>query len=260
MFLKRIEMQGFKTFAEPLDMELIGKISAVVGPNGCGKSNIVDGIKWVLGEPNVRILRGNRLEDVIFAGNDRRRPVGMAEVSVTLDNATGILPLDYSEVRITRRAYRSGESEFLMNGAPCRLRDIQNLLQDTGLGSDSFAIIGQGKVESILNSRPEERRRLIEDAAGITRYLTQKKDALRKLDETENSLVRLEDLLRELEEQLDPLEEQARQARSYREKQTQYRKLEKELWLQEWYRQNLRLQRTRKNGDEAVKELEVQEK
>ena len=127
MFLKRLEMQGFKSFAERLDIELTGQITAVVGPNGCGKSNIIDGIRWVFGEPNARILRGSRMEDVIFAGSDRRKPVGMAEVSVTLDNSAGIFPVDYSEVRLTRRLYRSGESEFLINRQPCRLREVQNI-------------------------------------------------------------------------------------------------------------------------------------
>ncbi|MGI6648153.1 MAG: chromosome segregation protein SMC [Bacillota bacterium] len=260
MFLKRLEIQGFKTFADRLDVEPVGQITAIVGPNGCGKSNIVDGIRWVLGEPNARTLRGTRMEDIIFAGSDRRKPVGMAEVSITLDNSLKILPIDYNEVRITRRVYRSGESEFLINRAPCRLRDIQNLLQDTGIGYESFSIIGQGKVDAILSSRPEERRRLVEEVAGITRHLTRKQDSLRKLEETKNALIRLEDVLEELGEQLGPLEEQAVRAKSYRKLQAELAALETKLWLREWYQLEGRHQKNRLIWEDIKQKCEDQER
>ncbi len=253
MFLKRLEMQGFKSFAERLDIELTGQITAVVGPNGCGKSNIIDGIRWVFGEPNARILRGSRMEDVIFAGSDRRKPVGMAEVSVTLDNSSGILPVDYSEVRLTRRLYRSGESEFLINRQPCRLREVQNLLQECGIGYDSCTIIGQGRVDAVINSRPEERRRLIEEVAGLTRHLHRKQDSLRKLEDTEHSLVRLEDLHQELAGQVAPLAEQAQRAQVYREQQAELTSLEKGIWLQNW----ADLEEKRKQAHTAWEDLQT---
>lgn len=190
-------------------------ITCIVGPNGSGKSNIVDAIAWVLGEQSARALRGSRMEDVIFAGSEKRRPVGLAEVTLVLDNTDGTLPLPYPEIAITRRLMRSGESEYKLNKIPCRLRDIQELLMDTGAGREKFSFIGQGRLEEILTAHPEERRLLLEEVAGITRSRWRKEQVLKRLAETEQDLVRLKDILRELETQLEPLEKEAQRVRRY---------------------------------------------
>ncbi len=213
--LKSLTLQGFKSFAQRTVLELSTGVAAVVGPNGSGKSNISDGIRWVLGEQSIRLLRGTRLEDVIFAGSDTKRPVGMAEVSLTFDNSAGKMPIEYGEVTVTRRVYRSGESEFLINRNACRLRDIQELFMDTGLGRGSLSIIGQGEVDAILSARPDERRAFLEEAAGITRYRSRKSEALQKLSQTEENLVRLGDIIVEVERQLGPLGEQAEAAKEH---------------------------------------------
>ena len=215
MYLKRLEIHGFKSFADKVSLDFRQGLSVVVGPNGSGKSNIADGIRWVLGEQSVKSLRGAKMEDVIFAGSTKRRAVGMAEVCLTLDNSTGIFPLAYSEITVTRRVYRSGESEYLINKTSCRLKDIHELFMDTGIGREGFSIIGQGQVEEILSSKPEDRRGLIEEVAGITKYRSRKREATRKLEETEQNLLRLDDIVHELESQLEPLREQADKARLY---------------------------------------------
>src|SRR5690554_5351567 len=215
MRLKRLEIQGFKSFARPVCLEFGPGITAIVGPNGSGKSNISDALRWVMGEQSARSLRGFKMEDVIFAGSEGKKPLGMAEVQLTLDNSDGFLPLDYAEVTITRRVYRSGESEFLINKQPCRLRDIHDLFTDTGLGREGYSIIGQGQVDAVLSVRSEDRRVLLEETAGIVKYRQRKEQALRKLDETSVDLLRVTDILHELESQLGPLEEQAAQARRY---------------------------------------------
>ncbi|WP_425807240.1 chromosome segregation protein SMC [Desulfitobacterium sp. Sab5] len=212
VFLKSISIQGFKSFADKVKLELGQGLSVVVGPNGSGKSNVADAVRWVLGEQSAKNLRGGKMEDVIFAGSTVRRPVGMAEVSLTFDNSTGIFPLDFQEVTITRRVYRDGEGQFFINRAPCRLKDIHELFMDTGAGKEGFSIIGQGRVEEILNLKSEERRTLIEEASGITKYRMRKREALKRLDETEHNLERLEDIIHEIEGQLTPLAEQAKVA------------------------------------------------
>ncbi|MDR3540852.1 MAG: chromosome segregation protein SMC [Desulfosporosinus sp.] len=212
VFLKGIHIQGFKSFADRVKLELGQGLSVIVGPNGSGKSNVADAVRWVLGEQSAKSLRGVKMEDVIFAGSTQRRPVGMAEVSLIFDNATGIFPLDFREVTITRRVYRDGEGQYLINKAPCRLRDIQELFMDTGSGKEGFSIIGQGRVEEILNLKSEERRSLIEEAAGITKYRFRKREALKRLDATVLNLQRLEDIVREIEGQLTPLAAQAQVA------------------------------------------------
>ena len=171
MYLKCVEIQGFKSFADKTKLEFGPGITAVIGPNGCGKSNISDSIRWVLGEQSAKTLRGAKMEDIIFAGSSVRKPLSMAEVSLTVDNSSGILNIPYQEVTVTRRVYRSGESEYLINKNVCRLKDVQNLFNDTGLGKESFALIGQGKVEEVLNSKAEERRALIEETAGIVKQI-----------------------------------------------------------------------------------------
>lgn len=233
MYLKSLEIQGFKSFADKIKMEFGPGITAVVGPNGSGKSNISDAIRWVLGEQSIRSLRGSKMEDIIFAGTSKRKPLGMAEVSLCLDNHLGLLPLSYSEVTVTRRIYRSGESEYFINRNPCRLKDVHELFNDVGLGKDSLAIISQGNVEEILNSKPEERRHLIEQAAGIVKYRNRKREALKKLEDTEQSLVRLEDLLAELEVNLRPLQEEAEKAKTYRRLKKELDALEINLAVQE---------------------------
>ena len=212
VFLKGIHIQGFKSFADRVRLELRHGLSVIVGPNGSGKSNVADAVRWVLGEQSVKSLRGVKMEDVIFAGSNHRRPVGMAEVSLVFDNTTGIFPLEFQEVTITRRVYRDGEGQYLINNTTCRLKDIQELFMDTGAGKEGFSIIGQGRVEEILNLKSEERRSLIEEASGISKYRFRKREALKRLDATEMNLQRIEDILREIEGQLTPLAAQAQVA------------------------------------------------
>ncbi|MEW6725272.1 MAG: chromosome segregation protein SMC [Bacillota bacterium] len=215
MYLKRVEILGFKSFPERTVVEVEPGITAFVGPNGSGKSNLSDAVRWVLGEQSARELRGSKMEDIIFGGTDTRRGLGMAEVTLVLDNSDGNLPLEYSEVSLTRRLYRSGESEYYINRVACRLKDITDLLADTGVGREAYSVISQGKVDEILSHRPEDRRGLFEEAAGITKYKSRKREAVRKLEDTENDLGRLGDILLELENQLGPLGEQAQTARLY---------------------------------------------
>jgi len=215
LYLKRLEIQGFKSLADKMELEFNPGISAIVGPNGSGKSNIADAVRWVLGEQSVKSLRGAKMEDVIFSGSDKRKPVGMAEVSITLDNSASIFPLDYSEITVSRRVYRSGESEYLINKSPCRLRDIQELFMDTGIGREGYSIIGQGKIDEILSTKSEDRRQVIEEAAGIIKYKNRKAQAVKKLHDTEQNMVRINDIIRELETQIGPLQEQSEKAREY---------------------------------------------
>ncbi|MEK8132019.1 chromosome segregation protein SMC [Paenibacillus filicis] len=217
MFLKRIELSGFKSFADRTELEFVQGITAVVGPNGSGKSNISDGIRWVLGEQSARSLRGGNMQDVIFAGSDARKAVNYGEVSLTLDNASQSLPLEYQEVTVTRRVHRSGESEYLINKQPCRLKDITELFMDTGIGKEAYSIIGQGRIEEILSTKSEERRGIFEEASGIVKYKSRKKETEKKLQETEQNLLRIHDLISELEDQLDPLRAQSEKAIRFKE-------------------------------------------
>ena len=223
MLLKKFEVFGFKSFADKTELEFSPGINAIVGPNGSGKSNISDAIRWALGEQSIRNLRGNKLEDVIFAGTTHRRPLGLAEVSLTFDNYDALLPLDYGEVTVTRRVYRSGESEYFINKTHCRLKDLHELLAGTGLGRESMAVIGQNKIDEILNSKPEERRLLFEEVIGIARYKQRRRDTVRKMEDTEQNLTRVRDIIAEIESQLDPLRESA-------EKTTRYNKVHAE-WV-----------------------------
>ncbi|BCB03324.1 chromosome segregation protein SMC [Bacillus sp. KH172YL63] len=226
MFLKQLEVMGFKSFAERISVEFVPGVTAVVGPNGSGKSNIIDAIRWVLGEQSAKSLRGAKMEDVIFAGSDSRKALNIAEVTLVLDNEDGALPIDYSEVSVTRRVYRSGDSEYLLNKQPCRLKDIIELFMDSGLGKEAFSIISQGKVEEILNSKPEDRRTIFEEAAGVLKYKSRKKKAENKLFETQENLNRVNDILHELEGQVEPLKIQASMARDYLEKKEELEKFE----------------------------------
>ncbi len=215
MFLKSLTLKGFKSFADTANLEFEPGVTVVVGPNGSGKSNIVDAVAWVLGAQGARALRGAKMEDVIFAGTAKRQGLGRAEVSLTIDNSAGLLPIDFSEVRISRVLWRSGESEYSINGAPCRLLDVQELLSDTGVGRQQHTIISQAQLDSILSARPEDRRGVIEEAAGISKHRRRKERAERRLESTEGDLVRAQDLLKEVRRQLRPLERQADAARRH---------------------------------------------
>ncbi len=226
MRLKTLKVFGFKTFAESTTLEFNAGITAVVGPNGSGKSNLVDAIRWVLGEQNTRSLRSQQLEDVIFAGNTTRKPLGMAEVSLTFDNSDRALPLDFAEVQITRRAYRAGESEFFINRSAVRLRDVIEMLMGTGLGPGSYAIVSQGQIDAILSSKPTERRALFEETAGIGKFLARKAESMRRLDATEQNAIRVNDLIAELERRVPELDTQVRRAKRYRRVTARVRDLE----------------------------------
>ncbi|WP_280769014.1 chromosome segregation protein SMC [Salipaludibacillus daqingensis] len=226
MFLKRLELVGFKSFAERLSIDFVPGVTAVVGPNGSGKSNISDAIRWVLGEQSAKNLRGGKMEDVIFSGSDSRSRLNMAEISLVLDNEDQHLAIDYSEVAVTRRVYRSGDSEYLINKQPCRLKDIVDLFMDSGLGKEAFSIIGQGRVEEILSSKSEDRRMIFEEAAGVLKYKHRKQKSERKLDDTQDNLNRVKDILYELEGQVEPLKEQASIATEYLEKKDELKKVE----------------------------------
>lgn len=215
MPLKRLEIQGFKSFAEKTEFQFNPGVTIVVGPNGSGKSNVADAIRWVLGEQSAKSLRGAKMEDIIFSGSDKKKPLGMAEVSITLDNSNGLFPIEYNEIRVTRRVYRSGESDYLINKTPCRLKDIHELFTDTGVGKEGYSIIGQGKIDEILSTKSEDRRVLIEEAAGIVKYRNRKAEAVRKLTDTEQNLTRIKDIIIELETQVDPLAEQAEKAQQF---------------------------------------------
>ncbi|AZU61492.1 chromosome segregation protein SMC [Neobacillus mesonae] len=233
MFLKRLDIIGFKSFADRISVDFVTGVTAVVGPNGSGKSNITDAIRWVLGEQSAKSLRGSKMEDIIFAGSDTRRPLNFAEVTLTLDNEDQGLAIDYNEVSVTRRVSRSGESEFLINKQPCRLKDIVDLFMDSGLGREAFSIISQGKVEEILNSKAEERRTIFEEAAGVLKYKNRKKKAEGKLSETQENLNRVNDILHELETQVEPLKIQASMAKDYLEKKEELEKFEVALTVYE---------------------------
>ena len=217
MRLKKVEIQGFKSFADKTEIEIKNGITAIVGPNGSGKSNISDAIRWVLGEQSVKNLRGSKMEDVIFAGTSKRKALGYAEVTITFDNKSGQIPIDYSEVAVTRRMFRSGESEYYINKNSCRLRDIRELFMDTGVGKDGYSIIGQGRIDEILSNRPEDRRSIFEEAAGIVKYKSKKEEAERKLEKTEANIIRIKDLMFELSSQLEILEVQSYKANCFTE-------------------------------------------
>jgi chromosome segregation protein len=215
MFLKSLTLKGFKSFADATVLELQPGVCVVVGPNGSGKSNVVDAIGWVLGAQAPSAVRSQKMDDVIFAGTSKRQALGRAEVSLTLDNSAGLLPIEFSEVTVTRTLFRSGDSEYAINGVPCRLLDIQELLSDSGVGRQQHVIISQGQIDAVLNARPEDRRLIIEEAAGVLKFRRRKEKAERRLAATEGNLTRVQDLLREVRRQLRPLERQADAARRH---------------------------------------------
>src|SRR3989338_4683887 len=218
MYFKSIELFGFKSFADKTRLDFEPGITAIVGPNGCGKSNIADSIKWVLGEQSAKVLRGGKMEDVIFNGTDGKEPVSFAEVSLTLSNQDRMLPIEYDDVTVTRRLYRSGESEYLLNKTAFRLKDINELFMGTGIGTSAYSLIEQGRIDQILSSKPEERREVFEEASGITKYKAKKREAMRKLEETEQNLVRINDIILEVKRQINSIERQAKKAERYKER------------------------------------------
>lgn len=254
MYLKSIEMKGFKSFPDKLYLEFDKGIAAIVGPNGSGKSNIADGVRWVLGEQSVKALRGSRMEDVIFSGTRSRKALGFAEVSITIDNRDGFLPIEYSEVMITRRVFRSGESEYYLNKTGCRLRDINELFMDTGIGKEGYSIIGQGRIDEVLSSKAEDRRRVFEEAAGIVKYKTRKEEAERKMQRTQENLVRIGDIIEELENRIEPLHRQSETAKSYISMRDQLKRLEISIYV----RSIERLNRQKTKLNDNIKELQKQ--
>ena len=254
MYLKRLDLQGFKSFPEKVKLEFNPGVTAVVGPNGSGKSNVSDAVRWVLGEQRARSLRGDKMEDIIFAGTENRKPLGFAEVSILIDNQDGRLPLAYSEVQVTRRVFRSGESEYRINGTACRLKDIQELFMDTGVGREGYSIIGQGKIDEILSVKSGERREVFEEAAGISKYRHRKEDSERKLERTEENLVRINDKIAELELQVEPLRQQAETAKKYLVLRDELRVLEISVWLEQL--QDLRTARLKLESDTALAKAE----
>lgn len=229
MFLKKLEIVGFKSFAERIHIDFVPGVTAVVGPNGSGKSNITDAIRWVLGEQSAKSLRGAKMEDVIFAGSDSRKPLNFAEVTLVLDNSNGLFPLDYTEISVSRRVFRSGESAYLLNGQQCRLKDINDVFMDSGLGKEAFSIISQGRVDEILNSRPEDRRSIFDEAAGVLKYKVRKRKAEHKLFETKDNLDRVLDILKELDTRIGPLKESAEAAETYKVLRDQIRETDVQL-------------------------------
>lgn len=259
MYLKKLELQGFKSFADKTTLELEPGITVVIGPNGSGKSNIVDAIRWVLGEQSIKTLRGSKLEDVIFAGTQARKSVSFAEVDITIDNTDGKLPLDYSEVTVTRRIYRSGESEFYINKNQCRLKDIVELFMDTGIGRDGYSIIGQGRIDEILSTKSEDRRHIFEDAAGIVKYKTRKEEAEKKLENTQQNLVRVNDIVTEIEGQIEPLKIQSEKAKKFLELREQLKHLEVGLFISEINKGKTKLEEILKNENEIFEQSKEEE-
>ena len=255
MYLKSIEVHGFKAFANKIVFDFHNGITGIVGPNGSGKSNVADAVRWVLGEQSAKQLRGASMQDVIFAGTENRKPLSYAYVAITLDNSDHKLQVDYEEVTIARRVYRSGESEYLMNGSPCRLKDVNELFYDTGIGKEGYSIIGQGQIDRILSGKPEERRELFDEAAGIVKYKRRKVTAQKKLEHERENLVRVNDILSELERQLAPLERQSEKAHLYLKKKEELKEYDVNMFLLEVERIEQLLSEAGKNFEIASEHL-----
>ena len=233
MYLDKVEIHGFKSFGDAVKLDIPRGITAVIGPNGSGKSNVADAIRWVMGEQSAKTLRGTKMEDIIFAGTEKRKSLGYAEVSMHIKNDDHILPIDYMEVMIKRRVYRSGESEYFINGSPCRLKDIQELFMDTGIGKEGYSIIGQGQIDKILSSKPEDRRSLFEEAAGIYKYKVRRQEAERKLEKERDNLLRIHDIMSEIELRLEPLEMEAVKTKEYLTLKDHLKDIELNLYIEE---------------------------
>ncbi|MDW8348579.1 MAG: AAA family ATPase, partial [Bacteroidia bacterium] len=241
MLLKSLQVQGFKTFADKLSIHFDQGVTGIVGPNGCGKSNIVDAIRWVLGEQRTRVLRVENMTDVIFNGTKNRKMVSLAEATITFENNRGLLPMEYSTVSITRKLYRSGESEYYLNGVPCRLKDIHHLFLDTGIGTDSYSIIELNMVKDILEDKENARKTMFEEAAGVAKYKVRRKETLKKLSDTEQDLIRVEDILAEIEQNMKQLERQAAKTKQYYEQKERYKELSIRLALHKFIELDLKL-------------------
>ena len=256
MYLKNIEVQGFKSFANKIKFDFHNGITGIVGPNGSGKSNVADAVRWVLGEQRVKQLRGGSMQDVIFSGTENRKPLSYASVAITLDNSDHKLPVDYEEVTVTRKLYRSGESEYLINGAACRLKDINEMFYDTGIGKEGYSIIGQGQIDKILSGKPEERRELFDEAAGIVKFKRRKNLSLKKLEEERMNLTRVNDILAELEKQLGPLEKQSETAKEYLKKKEELKTFDINMFLLEEERLRERIKELEEKYTIASSEME----
>lgn len=256
MYLKSIEVHGFKSFANKIVFEFHNGITGIVGPNGSGKSNVADAVRWVLGEQRAKQLRGASMQDVIFSGTENRKPLSYAYVAITLDNADRSLNIDFNEVTVARRVYRSGESEYLINGTACRLKDVNELFYDTGIGKEGYSIIGQGQIERILSGKPEERRELFDEAAGIVKYKRRKATAQKKLEDERQNLVRVNDILAELEKQIGPLERQSEKAKIYLKKKEELKTYDVNMFLMEMERMESQLKTVEENMEIVGKDLE----
>lgn len=255
MYLKSIEIHGFKSFANKIVFQFHNGITGIVGPNGSGKSNVADAVRWVLGEQRIKQLRGASMQDVIFSGTELRKPLGYAYVAITLDNSDHQLAIDYNEVTVARRIYRSGESEYLLNGTPCRLKDVNELFYDTGIGKEGYSIIGQGQIDKILSGKPEERRELFDEAAGIVKFKRRKLAAQKKLEDEQQNLIRVNDILCELEKQIDPLEKQSETAKIYLKKKEELKALDVNMFLLENQRLQEQLRGAQEKYDIASEDL-----
>ena len=257
MRLTHLDIFGFKSFMNKTEIPFGVGITGIVGPNGCGKSNVVEAIRWVLGEQRASAIRGHKMEDVIFAGTRARKPLGMAEVSLTIDNSEHVLPIDYTEVTVTRRLFRSGESDYLLNKVPCRLLDIQNLLMDTGLGPGAYSVMEQGMVDEIISEKTENRRRILEEAAGITKYKARRRSTWNKLESTEADLTRLEDIISEVKRQVDYLGRQVGRARRFQEFKTELDDLELRFGRHQYFGIGAQLQPLQVEFDEVSRASET---
>lgn len=256
MYLKSIEVHGFKSFANKINFQFHNGITGIVGPNGSGKSNVADAVRWVLGEQRIKQLRGASMQDVIFSGTELRKPLSYAYVAITLDNADHQLAIDYDEVTVSRRIYRSGESEYMINGTLCRLKDVNELFYDTGIGKEGYSIIGQGQIDKILSGKPEERRELFDEAAGIVKFKRRKNTAQKKLEDEKQNLVRVKDILSELEKQVGPLERQSEKAKVYLKKKEELKTLDVNVFLMENQRVKEQLQQAEEKYGIASQDLE----
>ena len=256
MYLKSIEVQGFKSFAKKLVFEFHNGITGIVGPNGSGKSNVADAVRWVLGEQSAKQLRGSSMQDVIFSGTEMRKPQSYAYVALTISNEDHKLNLPYEEVQVARRVYRSGESEYLLNGVTCRLRDVQELFFDTGIGKEGYSIIGQGQIDKILSGKPEERRELFDEAAGIVKFKKRKAAAEKNLETERQNLLRVQDILTELEKQVGPLEEQSKKAKEFLQLKEELKQFEVGLFCMDYETLQQETEEIEKNLSHTKEELE----
>ena len=256
MYLKSIEIHGFKSFANKIVFKFHNGITGIVGPNGSGKSNVADAVRWVLGEQKIKQLRGASMQDVIFSGTELRKPQGYAYVAITLDNSDHQLATDYDEVTVARRIYRSGESEYMLNGTLCRLKDVNELFYDTGIGKEGYSIIGQGQIDRILSGKPEERRELFDEAAGIVKFKKRKAAAAKKLEDEEGNLLRITDIIGELEKQVGPLEKQSEKAKIYLKKKEELKSVDVNMFLLENRELEGKLETTVENLKTATEDFE----